>query len=246
MTLALPTLAFVVVAIAVSQSKMQQDWLMVVIGAAIFVFFGAIAAAIYSTMRDYEQRRKELDFQVDLLELPVCPRETRAEKVLRVHSANLQRYYDLNLRQNVLVLVMGVLCLAVWVSFIGVAMNLVQNCPAPARIMTVILGSVGALLTNFIGVIYLRMHAAAVSNLGSFHARLCRTNQTLFGILIASRIDDDNLRWQTWSELAIAVANQPIESNRNGADSSKARFSVRRNSNREKVSLAEAEKSASV
>jgi hypothetical protein len=58
-------------------------------------------------------------------------------------------------------------------------------------------------------VVYLRMHAAAAANLGTFHARLCQTNQTLFGNLVASRIEDDKIRWKTLSEIAVNVSQFP-------------------------------------
>jgi hypothetical protein len=74
------------------------------------------------------------------------------------------------------------------------------------RIATAALGAVGALLTNYMAAIYLKMNAAASENLPSFHARLVETHQLMLGNLLASRIDDDQLRWTTLFQLAQKLA----------------------------------------
>jgi hypothetical protein len=64
-------------------------------------------------------------------------------------------------------------------------------CPAshPHRI-----GAVGAILTNFVAAIYLRMNAATSENLAAFHSRLVETHELMLGNLLASRIDNDGQR----------------------------------------------------
>jgi len=61
-------------------------------------------------------------------------------------------------------------------------------------------------MTNYIAAIYLKMHASATNILASFHSRLVETHQLLFGNLLASRIEDDKIRWQTLSQLALNVS----------------------------------------
>jgi hypothetical protein len=65
---------------------------------------------------------------------------------------------------------------------------------------------VGAILTNYVAAVYLKMNASASANLGRFHSRLVDTHQVLFGDLIASRIDDHTLRNATFSQMAISLA----------------------------------------
>jgi hypothetical protein len=50
-----------------------------------------------------------------------------------------------------------------------------------AKITTAALGAVGALLTNYVAAIYLKMNAAASENLASFHAKLAETHQLMLG-----------------------------------------------------------------
>lgn len=234
--------------IGVSRERLLR-WLCVALGAAALIFFIvglwlcwtetfarfsvaigfaivilAIAQGLYSSMRHNEQRHQELDFQIDLLQSAVCEREARAEKVLRLHTALLHRYYDVNLRQNVWVFALGVFCILLGVSTIGVTLYLISQPGISSQIrnITAILGAVGAVLTNFIAAIYLKMHAAAAINLGRFHARLCQTNQTLFGNLVASRISDDQTRWKTLSDIAVNVSKFPMEEwHHDGAKSSR-------------------------
>ena len=74
------------------------------------------------------------------------------------------------------------------------------------KIITGVVGSVGSIMTNYIAAIYLKMHSTATGNLGAFHSRLVETHQLLFGNLLASRIEDDKVRWQTLSQLALKLA----------------------------------------
>ena len=113
--LAVPTVIFIIVGIGLCSNEMTAPF--VAIGSAIV--FLAIARGFHSSMRHSEQRHQELDFQIDLLQSEVCEREARAEKVLRLHTAMLHRYYDVNLRQNVWVFGLGVFCILLGVSIIG-------------------------------------------------------------------------------------------------------------------------------
>ena len=51
-------------------------------------------------------------------------------------------------------------------------------------------GAVGAILANFVAVIYLRMFRDIVGSMNTFHNRLVATHHLLFGNLLAARIDD--------------------------------------------------------
>ena len=64
------------------------------------------------------------------------------------------------------------------------------------------MGAIGSILSNFVAVIYLRMHAAASTSLDAFHRRLVASEGLLLGNLIASRINNDEKRWATFSQLA--------------------------------------------
>jgi len=99
---------------------------------------------------------------------------------------------------------LGIVCLALGTLIIAITLHLVlQPGDKDARIITAVLGAVGAFLTNFVAVIYLKINASATETLAAFHSRLVETHQALFGNLLASRIEDDGRRWDTLEGLAL-------------------------------------------
>jgi hypothetical protein len=180
--------------------------------AAFFLAYGIVPIGplpmLRARLRSVEEDLQELDFQIDLQQFDVSLRESRAEKILRLNSFQLRRYHDINLQQNTWVFTVGILCILLGVAVIGVAFYLVIAVAQTldAKIITGTLGGIGSLLTHFIAAIYLKMHSSATANLAAFHSKLVDTHQTLFGNLVASRIEDDKLRNDTLSRLALHVA----------------------------------------
>ena len=155
---------------------------------------------------DDELRSKE--FELELQKFEVSKKELRAEKILLINNHQLRRYYDLNLNQNIWIFGLGIFCISLGICVIGVTLYLVLVVAKgwDAQLITGIVGALGSFMTNYVAAIYLKMHASATRILGSFHSRLVETHQLLFGNLLASRIEDDSIRWQTLSQLAINVS----------------------------------------
>ncbi len=159
-------------------------------------------------LRNIEQDIQAIEFEIDLLQSELNPREARAEKVLRINNLQLQRYYDLNLSQNIWVFGLGIFCILLGLAVIGATLYLVLNVASSldAKIITAVVGSIGSLLSSYIAAIYLKMHASATSHLGDFHSRLVETQQLPLGNLLASRIEDDSKRWETLSKIALNMS----------------------------------------
>ena len=176
--------------------------------AAYFVMPIAMLPYTRGRLRTIEQDLQSIEFEIDLLQFDVNPRETRAEKILRINNLQLQRYYNLNLSQNIWVFGLGILCILLGLGVIGITLYLVLNIASSldAKIITGVVGTIGSLLSNYIAAIYLKMHASASAHLASFHSRLVETQQLLLGNLLASRIEDDKKRWETLSQLALNMA----------------------------------------
>lgn len=177
--------------------------------AVLILAFGARGG-----MRRLEVGEEELDYKIDLQRYRVSVTEARAEKILRLNDFQLRRYYESTLRQNGLVFWLGIFCIILGVVISAFALWLVADPSGLAsgskeigdKIVTAILGAVSALLTNYVAVIYLRMHAEAAKNLVTLHSRLVDTHRSLFGNLVASRITDEKLRWETLAKIAINVS----------------------------------------
>lgn len=165
-------------------------------------------------LRRLETDLEEIDYKIDLQRFQVSLSESRAEKVLRLNDFQLRRYYDSTLRHNSLAFWLGVICIALGVGISAWALWFVAGPSAAERgpdglgekIVTAVLGAVAALLTNYVAVIYLKIHAAAAGNMVTLHARLVDTHRALLGNLVASRITDEKLRWNTFAEIARSVS----------------------------------------
>lgn len=155
----------------------------------------------------------EIDFRVELSSYPVSARETRAEKLLRLNDIQLRRYYDLNLSQNRWVFGLGIVCIALGTCIIAISLYIVIRLAQDkdTQIVTGVLGAVGAFLTNYVAVIYLKINASATETLAAFHSRLVETHQALFGNLLASRIEDDGKRWEVGALALHVVEPSKVE-----------------------------------
>ena len=162
-------------------------------------------------LREVEGDIQDIDYQIDLEQFAVSNSESRAEKVLRINELQLRRYYDLNLSQNLWVLWLGVVCIFLGLAVIATALYLTLRVAftPQAQIITAVLGGVGALMSNVVAAIYLRMNASASESLTGFHGKLVDTNRLLLANLLASRIEDSERRWATLSTLAVAISGAP-------------------------------------
>jgi Na+/melibiose symporter-like transporter len=159
-------------------------------------------------LRNIEEELKNLDFEIDLQQFEVSKKEIRAEKILLINNYQLRRYYDLNIVQNIWVFGLGIFCIILGIGVIVLTFYLVMKVAnqLELRIITGVIGMVGSFMTNYIAAIFLKMHASATTNLSAFHSRLVDTHQLLFGNLFASRIEDDKIRWETLSQLALNLS----------------------------------------
>ena len=172
---------------------------------ALFIVAVIDVATLRMRLRQSENDIQELDFQIDLQEFDVSPSERRAEKLLGISDFQLRRYYDLNLSQNSWVFGLGIFCILLGVAIIGVTVFLLVRVDLPyeTKVITAVVGSIGAILTNFVAAIYLKMNSAATENLAAFHSRLVETHRLLLGNLLASRIENDEKKWDTLSQLSL-------------------------------------------
>jgi hypothetical protein len=161
-------------------------------------------------LRNIDEELQDLDFEIDLQRYKSTTRESKAEKMVRINSAQLRRYYDLNLQQNKWMFLLGIACIALGVALIGVTLFLVvSKLPnTNDKIIAAVLGAVGAFLTNFIAAMYLKMNSTAAENLAGFHTQLVKTQELLISNLLAAGIDNDDKRWAALSELSLNIVGK--------------------------------------
>ena len=162
---------------------------------------------IRGILRTTEKELQKNQFEKDLKQFRITSREARAEKVFRINIYHLQSYYDLSLKQNYTIFGLGVFCIVIGMALIAITLYLVldEGSEVQTKIIIGIVGSLGSLLNGFIAAIYLKMHSSASENLNVFHSRLVETQQLLFGNFLASKIEDDYIRWRTLSDISLKV-----------------------------------------
>ena len=74
------------------------------------------------------------------------------------------------------------------------------------KIVSASLGAIGGILSNFIAVIYLKIHSETIKSLTEFHNRFVFTHHLHFGNFLAAKISEKTLREKTLSEIASALA----------------------------------------
>jgi hypothetical protein len=204
--------------------SMRQRLLYTLVSVAIFmpILAASLLLLLYAVIpvtiiplarqrvKEVDEQIQDLGFEIDLRQFEVSPRESRAENMIRISNIQLRRYYDLNLTQNVWVFGLGVFCIILGVGVIGVTIYLLLKVAEgiDSKIITGAVGTVGSLLVNYVAAIYLKMHSNASSNHDLFHSRLVETHQMLLGNLLASRIENDEKRWETISFLSKNIAKK--------------------------------------
>lgn len=150
---------------------------------------------------------EEIQDQIDLLGIEEALYEQRAEKQFKVHQSELKRYYDQSLKQSSLLFFIGVLSLGIGFIIVGVSLYLVYTGPdKDNNTVVAILGGVGGILTNFIGVIYLKMYSETIQSSNEFHNRLVSTNHLHYSNFLISKIKNNRLREETLATLALSIS----------------------------------------
>lgn len=172
----------------------------------------ALAPMCRARIRFVEEEIKDIEFEKDLLKFEAKPEESRAEKLLRMSQYQLRRYYDLNLSQNHWIFVVGIFCIFLGAGIIGATLYLLVSPSSPAvslelkeKMVLGFLGAIGTIFTDYIAAIYLKMHSAAVESLINLHSKLASTHTLFLANLVASRIDDEEKRWEAFAKLSLSM-----------------------------------------
>lgn len=167
----------------------------------VFLSFYPIVVSHQSSVKEQIQ---SIEFEDDLFRFASPARENRAEKLLRIQEFQVRRYYDLNLNQNTWAFGVGVLCILIGAGIVILTLYILRVATEQSLIVGVI-GAIGAILSNFVAAIFLRMYSAVNDNLKSFHTRLAATHELFISYLLLSRIEKDPKREDALVTLALAI-----------------------------------------
>jgi len=167
----------------------------------------ALAKALQYFPLEIEDRIFQIQNELDLLSLEDNSIEERAEKLFRLHQFELKKYYDQTLKHSKWIFVVGIL--SIMAGFVFIIVSFVLLFKFPDRFKTFsdkalvgFLGGLGAILSNFVAVIFVRMYSETIKSLTEFHNRLVITHYLHFSNFLVSKIKDDKLREETLSRIA--------------------------------------------
>ncbi|MGH0944863.1 TRADD-N-associated membrane domain-containing protein [Bacillus mycoides] len=152
------------------------------------IIFGALA--ILRVPSEYVIEIQEIENELDLLSISHSSLEERSEKLFKHHHLELKRYYDENLKQSSWIFIVGIVCIGIGFAIIGLTLYfLIANLSNELenKIIVASVGAIGAILSNFIAVIYLKMHAETVKALTEFHNRFVNTHHFYFSNFLLSK-----------------------------------------------------------
>ena len=175
--------------------------------ALVIIFYSIVlfSKALQYYPQDIEQKIFEIQNEIDLLSIDDTSLEERAEKLFRLHQLELKKYYDQTLNHSRLIFIVGILSIFAGFVFIALAFYMIFKAKVndfSEKVLVGVLGSIGAILSNFVAVIFVKMYSETIKSLTEFHNRLVITHYLHFGNFLVSKIKDDKLREETLSKLA--------------------------------------------
>jgi hypothetical protein len=184
----------------------------------VFALLGllyGLALLLFSGLRptsNLEIEIRDIENELDLLSIKDTSIEQRAEKLFKLHQFELKKYYDQTLRHGAWIFYTGLACIVLAFVIIGITLYLVVSSSTAKefseKIVIASLGAVGAVLSNFIAVIYLKMYSETIKSLTEFHNRLVLTHHLHFSNFLTAKITDKTLREKTLAEIASNLAKQ--------------------------------------
>lgn len=169
----------------------------------ILLFIRARVAAINANLQILEYENVLTAFKQE--------HEKRAATLFFKHQAELKQYYDQALRQSKQSFGLGLVLVGFGMSTIVVVAGLLlarSSSPSPAKLAAGGLGVLLALLTGFVGRVFLRVYEESAKALGGFHDRLVSTNDYHFATLLIASIEPDHHRMTALSKLAGVIATR--------------------------------------
>lgn len=180
----------------------------------IFILYAlmpfAILPSYYQRIKQYENRLQEIDLSIDIEKFKIGTEISYAEKTLRLHNNQLKKYYDLNLRQNSWIFILGICCILLGFGVIIATFYFITEYTKDdtSKIITGILGGISAIMINYIAALYLKINATVSDNLKEFHSRLVDTHKILMGNVIAAKIENRELKDYTYSSISKEICDK--------------------------------------
>lgn len=154
-----------------------------------------------------EARKEEEEFS----EIDSSKRALRAEKMFKMNQKELMRYYDMNLAQTKFLSELGIVMIILGILIVVASLVLYVYLNSDRILLFV--GNVSGIIVDFVGAIFIKMYTQNVEAAVRFHAKFAESNNLLLANSIANKIENEELREMTLSEISKQIVNMKQNSN---------------------------------
>lgn len=153
-----------------------------------------------------DAREEEKEFS----EIDPSKRALRAEKMFKMNQKELMRYYDMNLAQTKFLSGLGIMMIIFGILI--VVASLVMYIYTDADKTLLLVGNISGIIVDFVGAVFIKMYTQNVEAAVRFHAKFAESNNLLLANSIANKIENEELREMTLSEIAkdIIMSNTKV------------------------------------
>lgn len=198
-------IGFITIVAAVIFFYQNYLWTSIILGILGLI----VILVILSVNSDVELNEiSQIDNELQLEDIAQNSAEKKAEQLFKNHQLEIKKYYDLTLKNSRHIFLTGLMCIAIGVVFVVLTYFVIANTKpndGNEKILYGVIGLLSTFMTNYIGSIFLKMHAETVKSLGEFHSRLVNTHHLHFANYISQTISDKEMKNKVLSDLILKM-----------------------------------------
>lgn len=153
-------------------------------------------------------RIKETSDELEYLNIENESDIKKAEKQFKLHQNELQKYYSQNLSHSQKIFYTGIVCIILGFGIIAFTMWILSTKNINNTLELMITGGIGGVLSNFIGVIYLKMYSETLKVLIEFHNKLVYTHNLHFSNYLLAKVENKELKEKILQEAILAIVKK--------------------------------------
>lgn len=153
-------------------------------------------------------RIKETSDELEYLNIEDESDIKKAEKQFKLHQNELQKYYSQNLSHSQKIFYTGIVCIILGFGIIAFTMWILSTKNINNTLELMITGGIGGVLSNFIGVIYLKMYSETLKVLIEFHNKLVYTHNLHFSNYLLAKVENKELKEKILQEAILAIVKK--------------------------------------
>ncbi len=120
-----------------------------------------------------------------------------------MNQKELMRYYDMNLSQTKFLASLGIILIVFGVLLVAASLIVYAYVNSDKTLLLV--GNISGVLVDFVGAIFIKMYTKNVGAAVKFHSKFADSNNLLLANSIANKIENEELREKTLSEIAKGI-----------------------------------------